>query len=148
MGLAIGDALGPDLLGSTMTAYGFGERPPIDLPDDSVLVSGRRDGNTVLPNDEDGEDAARIAIGQERLTVTPLQMMMVAGAVANRGVLMAPRLMELTADEIIDLGRIVFSPIGPVPEMLDVLLVASRSENVEQRQAAVEAAVSRRASRP
>ena len=34
---------------------------------------------------------------------------------------LAPRLMELTADEIIDLGRIVFSPIGPVPEMLDVL---------------------------
>ena len=95
---SIGDALGPNLLGSTMTAYGFGERPPIDLPDDSVLVSGRRDGNTVLPNDEDGEDTARIAIGQERLTVTPLQMMMVAGAVANRGVLMAPRLMERITD--------------------------------------------------
>ena len=95
---SIGDALGPDLLGATMTAYGFGERPPVDLPDDSVLVSGRRDGDTVLPNDEAGEDTARIAIGQERLTVTPLQMMMVAGAVANRGVLMAPRLMERITD--------------------------------------------------
>ena len=77
-----------------MTAYGFGEQPPIDLPGDEVLVSGRRDGDTVLPNDEDGEDTARIAIGQERLTVTPLQMAMVAGAVANGGVLMAPRLMQ------------------------------------------------------
>lgn len=95
---SIGDGLGPSLLGGTMTAYGFGEKPPIDLPGDSVLVSGRRDGDTVLPNDEDGEDTARIAIGQERLTVTPLQMMMVAGAVANRGVLMAPRLMQSITD--------------------------------------------------
>lgn len=95
---SIGDALGPELLGGTMTAYGFGERPPIDLPDGEVLVSGRRDGGKVLPNDEDGEDTARIAIGQERLTVTPLQMMMVAGAVANRGVLMAPHLMERITD--------------------------------------------------
>ena len=38
------------------------------------------------------------ACGQERLIVTPLQMMMVAGAVANGGVLMAPRLMQRVTD--------------------------------------------------
>ena len=48
----------------------------------------------LLPNDQTGEDTARIAIGQEQLAVTPLQMAMVAGAVANGGVLMAPRLMD------------------------------------------------------
>jgi crotonobetainyl-CoA:carnitine CoA-transferase CaiB-like acyl-CoA transferase len=32
-----------------------------------------------------------------------------------------PRLMELTLAEILDLGRAVFSPIGPVPTMLEVL---------------------------
>jgi len=32
-----------------------------------------------------------------------------------------PRLMELTAAEITDLGRAVFAPIGPVPELLEVL---------------------------
>jgi peptidoglycan glycosyltransferase len=95
---SIGDTLGPRRLGATMTAYGFGGRPPIDLPDNSVLVSGRRSGGTVLANDEAGEDTARIAIGQEKLDVTPLQMAMVAGAVANRGVLMAPRLMERITD--------------------------------------------------
>lgn len=106
----IGDALGPERLGATMTAYGFGERPPIDLPDDSVLPSGRtRPDGTVLPNDQDGEDTARIAIGQEQLTVTPLQMMMVAGAVANRGVLMAPRLME----RIVDRGGSVIQRSDP-----------------------------------
>ena len=31
------------------------------------------------------------------------------------------RLMELTVEEITEIGRAVFSPIGPVPEMLDVL---------------------------
>jgi peptidoglycan glycosyltransferase len=106
----IGDALGPDRLGATMTAYGFGKRPPIDLPDDSVLTSGRtRPDGTVLPNDEPGEDTARIAIGQEQLTVTPLQMMMVAGAVANRGVLMAPHLME----RIVDRGGSVIQRSSP-----------------------------------
>lgn len=94
----IGDALGAERLGAQLTAYGFGERPPVDLPDDSVLTSGRFARGKILPNDEDGEDTARIAIGQEQLAVTPLQMMMVAGAVANRGVLMAPRLMERITD--------------------------------------------------
>lgn len=95
----IGDALGPTTLGDMMTAYGFGRRPPIDLPDDSVLPSGRLSAkNAILPNDQDGEDAARIAIGQEQLGATPLQMMMVAGAVANRGMLVAPRLMERIVD--------------------------------------------------
>ncbi len=30
-----------------ITAFGFGERPPVDLPSDEVLVSRRRDGNHV-----------------------------------------------------------------------------------------------------
>jgi peptidoglycan glycosyltransferase len=92
----IGDVLGPERLGATMTAFGFGERPPIDLPD--VQVSGRRSGDKILPNDQEGEDTPRIAIGQEQLTVTPLQMAMVAGAIADGGTLMAPRLMERITD--------------------------------------------------
>jgi penicillin-binding protein A len=92
----IGDALGPERLGGMMTAYGFAERPPIDLPD--VAVSGRRDGDEVLPNDQEDEDTARLAIGQERLAVTPVQMAMVAGAVANGGTAMAPRLMTRIVD--------------------------------------------------
>ena len=92
----IGDDLGRERLGTTMSAFGFGERPPIDLPD--VAVSGRRRSDQVLPNDQQGEDTARIAIGQEQLTVTPLQMAMVAGAIANDGVLMAPHLMTRIVD--------------------------------------------------
>jgi penicillin-binding protein A len=94
----IGDELGSSTLGATMTAFGFGERPPIDLPDGEVTASGRRDGDALLPNEEANADTARIAIGQERLTVTPLQMAMVSATVANGGVLMAPQLMQRIVD--------------------------------------------------
>jgi penicillin-binding protein A len=92
----IGDALGAERMGEIMTAYGFGERPPIDLPD--VAVSGRRRGGEVLPNAEEDMDTARLAIGQEQLAVTPVQMAMVAGAIANGGTAMAPRLMTRIVD--------------------------------------------------
>lgn len=96
----IGDDLGSSRLGDTMTAFGFGERPPIDLPDDDVVASGRYGPGGILPNDEGGLDTARLAIGQERLAVTPLQMAMVASTIANGGTLMRPRLLE----EIVDRG--------------------------------------------
>jgi peptidoglycan glycosyltransferase len=93
----IGDVVGRERLGETMTAFGFGKVPPIDLPE--AVVSGRREDGKPLPNDEDGEDVARLAIGQEKLAVTPLQMAMVAGAIANGGTLMAPRLMTRIVDK-------------------------------------------------
>ena len=92
----IGDALGAERMGEIMTAYGFGERPPIDLPE--VAISGRRSDGEVLPNDDPDEDTARLAIGQEQLAVTPVQMAMVAGAIANGGTAMAPRLMTRIVD--------------------------------------------------
>ena len=92
----IGDELGAERMGEIMDAYGFGDRPPIDLPD--VATSGRRQGRKVLPNDDPDEDTARLAIGQEKLAVTPVQMAMVAGAIANQGRVMAPRLMTRIVD--------------------------------------------------
>jgi peptidoglycan glycosyltransferase len=59
-------------------------------------------GDLVRP--EDGVDVARIAIGQERLLVTPLQMAQVVSAVANRGVLMKPRIWTSVRDRD---GRVV-----------------------------------------
>ncbi|HMM49815.1 MAG TPA: penicillin-binding transpeptidase domain-containing protein [Miltoncostaeaceae bacterium] len=94
----IGDTLGADRLGTRMSAFGFGERPRIDLPPGEVIASGRYKGTTLLPNAQRGEDAARLAIGQEKLIATPLQMAMVAGAIANGGVLMQPQLMSRIVD--------------------------------------------------
>jgi peptidoglycan glycosyltransferase len=95
---SIGQALGATTLGKMMTAYGFGERPKIDLPTGEVLPSGRLDGASLLPNSEGGIDAARVAIGQERLAATPLQMAMVAATVASGGVLRRPFLMRRIVD--------------------------------------------------
>lgn len=118
----IGDELGAGPMGATMTAFGFGERPPIDLPSDEVLASGRREGGTLLPNAQEGMDVARLAIGQERLTVTPLQMAMVAAAVANGGRLMAPHLMT----RIRDRGGDIVKTAGPkeIGQVMDATTAA------------------------
>ncbi|HWH13654.1 MAG TPA: penicillin-binding protein 2 [Miltoncostaeaceae bacterium] len=94
----LGQVLGQERLGSTMEAFGFGETPAIDLPDSGTIASGRYRGRTLLPNGEQGIDVARVAIGQEQLGVTPLQMAMVAGTVANGCTLMRPHLMQTITD--------------------------------------------------
>jgi peptidoglycan glycosyltransferase len=109
----IGGALGAARLGAAMTAYGFGSRPAIDLPEEQVAISGRLSGNEVLANDDPDEDVARLAIGQERLGVTPLQMAMVVAAIADGGELHAPYLLRTASDRG---GSTVFAqaprPIG------------------------------------
>jgi peptidoglycan glycosyltransferase len=129
----IGDEVGADRMDEQMTAFGFGDRPPVDLPSDEVLVSGRRDGNRVLPNAEQGMDLARLAIGQERLTVTPLQMAMVAAAVANGGTLMAPHLMT----RILDRGGDVVQTAGP-KEVADAMDATTAAELASMMQSVVE----------
>jgi peptidoglycan glycosyltransferase len=130
---SIGDDLGAETMGDQMTDFGFGERPPIDLPEREVLPSGRRDGNTLLPNGEEGMDVARVAIGQERLTVTPLQMAMVAAAVANGGTLMAPHLMT----RIRDRGGDVVQTAGP-KELSDVMDATTAADLTSMMQSVVE----------
>jgi peptidoglycan glycosyltransferase len=95
---SIGQSLGSTTLGDTMTRFGFGTRPKIDLPGGEVLPSGRFRDGALLPNGEGGVDAARVAIGQERLAATPLQMAMVASAVASGGAVRRPFLMRRILD--------------------------------------------------
>jgi peptidoglycan glycosyltransferase len=130
---SIGDTLGYETMGDQMTDFGFGERPPIDLPTDTVLASGRRDGSTLLPNGEQGMDVARLAIGQERLTVTPLQMAMVAASVANGGTLMSPHLMT----RIRDRGGDIVQTAGP-KELSDVMDATVAAEMTSMMQSVVE----------
>jgi peptidoglycan glycosyltransferase len=129
----IGDELGAGPMGGTMTAYGFGTRPPIDLPADEVLPSGRRENGKLLPNTQEGMDVARLAIGQERLTVTPLQMAMVAAAVANGGRLMAPHLMT----RIRDRGGDIVKTAGP-KEIGQVMDAATAADLTQMMQSVVE----------
>ena len=49
-------------------------------------------GRLFFPKQDFDADPGRLAFGQERLGITPLQMAMVASAIANDGVLMQPYL--------------------------------------------------------
>jgi peptidoglycan glycosyltransferase len=89
----VGERLGKEKMYEYMRRFGFNAKPPIDLPGDELRSSGVFQGRNLL-DDSDAVDIGRVAIGQERLLVTPLQMAMVASAVANGGKLMRPRLVE------------------------------------------------------
>jgi peptidoglycan glycosyltransferase len=86
--------LGPDTMYRYMRRFGFNQKPPVDLPGDELTASGVFNRNSRLLDDEDPVDIGRVGIGQERLQVTPLQMAMVASAVANGGSLMKPHLAD------------------------------------------------------
>lgn len=89
----LGQKIGQDKLFTTMEKFGFGSLPPIDLPEDELLASGVYDFESQrMLTRHDPVDLARVAIGQERLLVTPLQDAMVAAAVANHGKLMKPQI--------------------------------------------------------
>jgi peptidoglycan glycosyltransferase len=99
----LGQQVGQDRLFETMEKFGFNSTPPIDLPEDQVYESGvYSEGHLLHRNDP--VDLARVAIGQERLAVTPLQMAMVASAVANGGKLMKPQIWSRVIDPD---GRVV-----------------------------------------
>jgi peptidoglycan glycosyltransferase len=91
----IGKELGAGTVLEYAKRFGFYERPPIELPSEEVLISGLyRNGRLYDPESASEVDPGRLAFGQERLVVTPLQMALVAAGVANGGVVMEPKLVE------------------------------------------------------
>ena len=103
----LGEQLGAETMFEYMDEFGFGSTPAIDLPDDQVYTSGIFEGRELL-GPSDPVDVARVAFGQERLAVTPLQMAEVAAAVANGGSLMKPQIWSRVVD-----------PDGRVTDRLD-----------------------------
>jgi peptidoglycan glycosyltransferase len=92
-----GEKLGKDTMFKYMDRYGFNAKPRLDYPSFQLAASGVYDGNKLL-GPSDTIDIGRVAIGQERLRVTPLQMAEVAATVANKGELMEPRLWSKVID--------------------------------------------------
>ncbi|MGZ8665971.1 MAG: peptidoglycan D,D-transpeptidase FtsI family protein [Solirubrobacterales bacterium] len=93
----LGQKTGQDTLYEYLNRFGFNSKPRIDLPSDQLSISGIFDqGELVSANDP--IDIARVAIGQERLLATPLQMAEVPAAVANDGVLMKPQIWDKVVD--------------------------------------------------
>jgi peptidoglycan glycosyltransferase len=93
----VGEALGSNTMLDYMDRFGFNRLPDIDYPSFQLSASGIFDGGDLLTA-SDPIDIGRVAIGQERLLVTPLQMAEVAATVANDGERMCPRLWSKVVD--------------------------------------------------
>jgi peptidoglycan glycosyltransferase len=88
----IGKAIGAKRILDTAKAFGFYERPPLETPTDERRPSGLYDdGRLYYPKVDRDVDAGRMAFGQERMLVTPLQMAMLAGAIGSGGKLVEPQ---------------------------------------------------------
>ena len=91
----MGKALGAKRILDQAKKFGFYERPPLETPDGERYPSGLYDkGELWYPKRNSDVDAGRMAFGQERMLVTPLQMAMVAGAIGNAGILMRPYVVD------------------------------------------------------
>ena len=91
----LGKDLGPRLILDYARRLGFYEDPPLETPEEERTPSGLwQNGRLFEPREPNQVDPGRLAFGQERLLVTPLQMAMVVAAVANGGVLMEPHVVD------------------------------------------------------
>jgi peptidoglycan glycosyltransferase len=92
----VGKTLGAGTVLKYADRYGFYAVPPLELPENERVASGLYDhGRLFVPDNPDTQvDPGRLAFGQERLQVTPLQMAMVGATIANHGVEMKPHLIE------------------------------------------------------
>ncbi len=94
----VGEALGRDVMARYMKRFGFYAKPPLDYPADQRIASGERSRGRLLAPDSSQIDVGRMAIGQDKLAVTPLQMAMVVATVADGGTLMVPHLTDRVVD--------------------------------------------------
>jgi len=81
------DTIGPSSMISGTQAFGFNQKVPIDLPAPAISAFPT-DFTRNLPA------LAQASIGQNDVQATPLEMAMVAGGVANGGVIMKPHVMS------------------------------------------------------
>jgi penicillin-binding protein A len=92
----VGKALGAGTVLEYAKRFGFYSLPPLELPENERVESGLYDhGRLFDPKHPDTQvDPGRLAFGQERLAVTPLQMAMVAAAIGNHGAEMRPQIVQ------------------------------------------------------
>lgn len=83
----IGIELGNEKLKSTAERFYFNQ----DTPCDGIVID-----NSVFPSFSNGEigNLAQSAIGQSKVLATPMEMALVAGTIANDGVMIKPRLVS------------------------------------------------------
>jgi penicillin-binding protein A len=97
----VAQRVGRATLTGYMKRFGFYRPPPLDYPANEMRASdvvSPTTGKPLAPGSPD-EDLGRIGIGQGGLAVTPMQMAMVAAAVANGGTLMTPHMTDKVVNQ-------------------------------------------------
>ncbi|MGN6372908.1 MAG: peptidoglycan D,D-transpeptidase FtsI family protein [Solirubrobacteraceae bacterium] len=105
----VAERLGKATLARYMGRFGFGKKPQLDYPSTEMSSSGPYLGQRLLSPLDPRVDLGRMGIGQDKLSVTPLQMAEVAATVANGGTLMKPHL----TDEIVEPDGQVVERVKP-----------------------------------
>jgi peptidoglycan glycosyltransferase len=92
----VGKTLGAGTVLDYAKRFGFYSLPALELPENERVASGLyARGRLFDPKHPDTQvDPGRLAFGQERLAVTPLQMAMVAATIGNHGAEMRPQIVE------------------------------------------------------
>jgi peptidoglycan glycosyltransferase len=97
----VGLDLGAANLAAEANAFGFNQRPPLDLPGPAAS-----NFPPVSAFAQDLPGLAKSAIGQQDVSATPLEMALVAAGLANGGVIMRPHVLQNIKDSE---GRVVQS---------------------------------------
>jgi len=75
--------------------FGFYSPPPLETPPDTINASGLyKNGKLWSPTSNSQIDSGRLAFGQYNMLATPLQMALVGAAIANKGVVPKPYLVQ------------------------------------------------------
>jgi peptidoglycan glycosyltransferase len=92
----IGKEIGAGTIIRYMKRFGFYAVPPLETPLNERAPSGLyRKGELFDPDQPQFQvDPGRLAFGQERLQVTPLQMAMLVAGIANGGAVMRPHVVD------------------------------------------------------
>jgi peptidoglycan glycosyltransferase len=109
----IGQKLGAKTILEQARRFGFYSVPPLETPSGERAASGLyHHGRLFDPSSAsqyDQVDPGRLAFGQETMLVTPLQMALVAAAVADNGVEMTPTLVK----RVVSPGGSVLASLKP-----------------------------------
>jgi len=118
----VNTVLGPDRFYQYVNRFGFGERTGVDL-------QGEASGLTRQPGEPEWHesDLGTNAFGQG-LAATPLQMVMAVGAVANRGVMMRPYVVE----SLIQNGQMIYAKHNPAGRVISEEIARVLSEMMVQ----------------
>jgi penicillin-binding protein A len=92
----VGKQIGAKTILDYARKFGFYATPPLETPANQRVPSGLYQNNKLwFPKDPATQvDPGRLGFGQERMQVTPLQMLLVAATIANRGVVPRPYIVD------------------------------------------------------